>query len=990
MRKVVTVLVAASLAMSLPALPLASAQSSRRGDSTLSDPALLAAIEEAREARRTQGGPERSLTVELLTADAASARAAVAAAGGTVTGEVPGELVQARVPVGRIDGLTATPGVRYVKAPRRAGYLTPPDRPVRLDAGTGVEGAAVAITNADDWQTAGFSGAGIKVGIVDFFDLGLWATLTGEAGPVPDAAHQFCQDSIVPPPSASSYCNANGTINSANGDEHGVAVAEIVKDMAPGVELFIATVATTADLQAAVNWFASNGVTIVTRSLGAAFDGPGDGTGPLSAVVNSAVAQGITWFNSAGNDGQDAYMKFTVPTSLGANGYVDFDEGPGTDTYLRIDGYCVLMDGVRWANDWYLPTNQRTDYRLEFFEPNVDVSANGDHYNPTAGQLTALDLNPDTPAIENVWDASQIGGANPLEGEDLFFCPDNTYGPEFGISYMRIRRNAGTVVGGSGDTMEIGVAVGLLEIDYSDTAGSAAKPVVDSKNPGLVAVGAVDPPAGSVIAPYSSQGPTTDGRIKPDVSAPAGFFSEAYDDTFSGTSAASPVAAGMAALLQGGGLAAKGMPTAALVKQFVQDLGTPGMDNAFGLGKVLLPAPPGAAPATTNAEYMPLALPTRVLDTRPAFQTGPPALVGPYAPETIINLPVLNTGGVPASGVSAVAINLTSVNTTQTGYLQAYPYLRATVGGTSTLNISTAGPARPNFAIVPVGVNGTISIYLQAGGNVIVDVMGYFADGVTTSTNGRFVPLANPERWMDTRGLSGAPLPAAFSGTPRLANAGETITVPVFDTSVVPATGVAALVVNVTAANSAGTGYLQANPAGATGAVHSTVNYTSASASANTAIVPLGTNGEIQVFTNGAVNIIVDVVGYITDGTAADTTTGLFRAITPGRAYDTRVPSPTPFAANEVRVVQLTGLVAPVVPAGAAGVSANLTVVNPGTNGFLKAYPNAEPSTSSLNFAAGKTVANGALLGLSGTGTVSLKMSGPGNVIVDINGYFLA
>ncbi|HAP76037.1 MAG TPA: hypothetical protein DCR14_08150, partial [Acidimicrobiaceae bacterium] len=70
-----------------------------------------------------------------------------------------------------------------------------------------------------------------------------------------------------------------------------------------------------------------------------------------------------------------------------------------------------------------------------------------------------------------------------------------------------------------------------------------------------------------------------------------------------------------------------------------------------------------------------------------------------------------------------MAINLTSVNTTQTGYLQAYPYLRATVGGTSTLNISTAGPARPNFAIVPVGVNGTISIYLQAGGNVIVDVM---------------------------------------------------------------------------------------------------------------------------------------------------------------------------------------------------------------------------------------------------------------------------
>jgi hypothetical protein len=46
----------------------------------------------------------------------------------------------------------------------------------------------------------------------------------------------------------------------------------------------------------------------------------------------------------------------------------------------------VLFDGVRWANDWYLPANQRTDYSIEFYEP-VNNSFNpeyNDHWNPTA------------------------------------------------------------------------------------------------------------------------------------------------------------------------------------------------------------------------------------------------------------------------------------------------------------------------------------------------------------------------------------------------------------------------------------------------------------------------------------------------------------------------------------------------------------------------------------------------------------------------------
>jgi hypothetical protein len=61
----------------------------------------------------------------------------------------------------------------------------------------------------------------------------------------------------------------------------------------------------------------------------------------------------------------------------------------------------------------------------------------------------------------------------------------------------------------------------------------------------------------------------------------------------------------------------------------------------------------------------------------------------------------------------------------------------------------------------------------------------------------------------------------------------------------------------------------------------------------------------------------------------------------------------------------------------------------PAANGNLKVYPTTEPATSSLNYAAGKTVANAALLLLAPGGFVTAKMSKAGHVILDVNGYFL-
>ena len=275
----------------------------------ITDPGLIDAIESSSD------GTSR-VVVEVVTGDTSAARAQLRPLAGIVTGWITDELLQVSIPVGQLQRLAAAADVQTVRRPLIA------NRPVTATVERGpITGQNVAAINASAWHAAGIAGAGVKIGIVDFFDLSLWKP--DENGAVPDAAHRLCIDN-----SGSGFCPSTGS----DGEEHGVAVAEVLKDVAPDAELFLATVGTASDLQLAVDWFATNGVAIMTRSLGAAYDGPGDGSGPLAAVVDHATAKGITWFNSAGNDAAGAYGRFSEGTD--ANGYVDFQPGPGSDTFL--------------------------------------------------------------------------------------------------------------------------------------------------------------------------------------------------------------------------------------------------------------------------------------------------------------------------------------------------------------------------------------------------------------------------------------------------------------------------------------------------------------------------------------------------------------------------------------------------------------------------------------------------------------------------------
>src|SRR6185295_16446545 len=116
-----------------------------------------------------------------------------------------------------------------------------------------------------------------------------------------------------------------------------------------------------------------------------------------------------------------------------------------------------------------------------------------------------------------------------------------------------------------------------------------------------------------------------------------------------------------------------------------------------------------------------------------------------------------------------------------------------------------------------------------------------------------------------------------------------------------------------------------------------------------------------------------------------------FFTVLPCRVFDSR--SGSALASGETRQIQIAGLCG--VPPSAKAISFNLTVTQPSVRGALTLWPTGVTvNTSSINFSAGQTRANNAILALSadGQGTLSarpdLGSAGTAHLILDVNGYF--
>jgi ELWxxDGT repeat protein len=117
-----------------------------------------------------------------------------------------------------------------------------------------------------------------------------------------------------------------------------------------------------------------------------------------------------------------------------------------------------------------------------------------------------------------------------------------------------------------------------------------------------------------------------------------------------------------------------------------------------------------------------------------------------------------------------------------------------------------------------------------------------------------------------------------------------------------------------------------------------------------------------------------------------------FYTVEPCRAVDTRDAAkggPDPVSAGAPRTFTLGGVCG--IPATARSVSVNVTVVGATANGNARLYAGGTvmPGASTLNYVAGKTIANNAvvLLGDLADVTVAVAPAGAAHVIVDVNGY---
>jgi hypothetical protein len=238
--------------------------------------------------------------------------------------------------------------------------------------------------------------------------------------------------------------------------------------------------------------------------------------------------------------------------------------------------------------------------------------------------------------------------------------------------------------------------------------------------------------------------------------------------------------------------------------------------------------------------------PGRVLDTRNGTgRGGSTAAVG--AGEAI-NVQVTGLAGVPASGVSGVAVNVTVVDPTATGYLTVWPTGEGQPGASS--HNFTPGLTVANLVLAKVGSGGQISIFNSAGAtHVVADVVGYFS-----AQGGMFVPT-NPRRIVDSRDGTG--------GVFGQVGQGQTVNFAVAGVAPVPA-GATAAIVNVTSNAASVPSFITVWPKDAAMPTASTLNPTPGVAVPNLAYLKLGSGGQLSLYNNaGSTDVIVDVFGYV-------------------------------------------------------------------------------------------------------------------------------
>jgi hypothetical protein len=349
----------------------------------------------------------------------------------------------------------------------------------------GTEAVGVQLTGADRYACSGLGGGGTTVAVLD-----------ANFGSFEQAQQSGELPTTVDVPS------------NLGGSGHGTACAEIVADMAPAAALRPVRTETLAALQYFVGTLPFEEIHIISQSemyIGLSF---GDSSGPICEAVDDAREEGVVWVASEGNI-WPGHKWIGTWSDEDSDGWYDFGDG---DEILEL---AKPSPGSLSVNlDWNDYTTHGADLDVHLYRWNVN-----DWVLVASGEAT------NGPLVDPYEDAAISSAMSGTYGISIY-----AHNPPSDGMAMRI-----LVLGDDKDALE-------------ETTGGASYDPASCLN--SLTTGAVDSNQWETgpAAIYSGHGPTTDGRTKPEIMAPATASTMAMG-SFTGTSAATPHVAGALSLV---------------------------------------------------------------------------------------------------------------------------------------------------------------------------------------------------------------------------------------------------------------------------------------------------------------------------------------------------------------------------------------------------------------------------------------------------------
>ena len=402
---------------------------------------------------------------------------------------------------------------------------------------------AAQITHADQWHRAGFTGAGVGVGVIDssFKDFET-RVLPMLSRPV----RFFCYDSddnivegqLPPLPDGASFdaCEDGSTADPDHGTNSAAALAEIVPDADFHIVEVGAESTGAVKVFQALDWLIdaqgpltatmpdrSFNVKVINHSLGSLWDGPGNGMSrygnvarrSLLAAVDYATSNGVSWVNPSGNAGVATFFKRN-PMFHGTQHYLQFHP-------FGLSFGCNLVN-IKADKDYLIQL--RSDGVWSGADTNLAIALSGPLHLPQDEWFLLFSIEMQSGEVEHApFDTLSVSGLT--EGD---YCLIVTKDPN------------------DSDPEWVQLQVYLpddVALQHSTVTGSLNNPS-ESANDAMFSVGAASNTVPPLVQPFSSKGPAPE-PYPPDRVA-LDFVSGVFEGAV-GTSFASPRVAGLTALV---------------------------------------------------------------------------------------------------------------------------------------------------------------------------------------------------------------------------------------------------------------------------------------------------------------------------------------------------------------------------------------------------------------------------------------------------------